>query len=145
MLRARLTFVALVVAILALASSIGRAAGTVTVSEETFGAIKKIAFTWTSDGSGNADGTTTAAFNGTIERLVTVPAAAGSAPTDNYDITIADQDGTDVLMGGGANRDTANTEQVLASSLGVVANDTLTIHVTNAGSAKGGVVYLYVR
>lgn len=121
------------------------AAGTVTVAEETFGSVKKITFTWTSTAGGAADGATTFTYNGAIERLVTVPAGGGSAPSDDYDITIVDGDNTDVLMGAGANRDTANTEQVLASSLGVVANDTLTLHVTNAGATKGGVVYLYLR
>lgn len=123
------------------------AAGTVTVNEETFGSVKKISFTWvsgTAAESGTASGTTTHAYNGVIERLVTVPDGA-DAPTDNYDITITDEDDTDVLMGAGADRDTANTEQVLASSLGCVANDKLTLNVTNAGDAKKGTVYLYLR
>lgn len=120
-------------------------AGTVTVTEERLAPIKKIAFAWTSDGSGNADGATTKPYTGEIVRLVTVPAAAGAAPTDNYDITVVDEDSTDVLMGGGANRDTANTEQVLASSLGVVVGDVLTIHVTNAGASKQGTTYVYIR
>lgn len=138
--RSVLVLIALLIAL----TAIVRAAGTVTVAEETFGSVKKVAFTWTSSAGGAADGTTTAAYNGVIERLVTVPSGS-SAPTDNYDITIVDEDGTDVLMGSGQNRDTSATEQVLASSLGVVANDKLTLHVTNAGSATSGVVYLYVR
>lgn len=122
------------------------AVGTLTLTEEVFSSVKKITFAWTCDASGNVSGTsTTGAFTGEILRLVTVPAAAGSAPTDNYDIIINDEDGTDVLMGAGANRDTANTEQVLASSLGVVANDKLTLGISNAGNAKSGTVYLYIR
>jgi hypothetical protein len=119
-------------------------AGTVTVVEELFGSMKKIAWTWTADASGNADGATVNAYNGACQRLVTVP-DSGTAPTDNYDITVADEDSTDVLMGAGANRDTSTTEQVLGTSLGVVANDKLTIHVTNAGSGGKGVTYLYIR
>jgi hypothetical protein len=45
----------------------------------------------------------------------------------------------------GANRDTANTEQVLGSSLGCVANDTLSLVVSNAGDTKQGTVYVYIR
>jgi len=123
-------------------------AGTVTITEETHGSLKKIAWAWTCDASGNVNGTggqTAGAYNGALERLVTVPAAAGSAPTDNYDITILDEDGVDVLLGAGADRDTANTEQVQRTSLGVVANDKLTLNIANAGNAKSGTVYLYLR
>ena len=120
----------------------------VTITEETYGnslnAIKKIAFAWTSDGSGDATVTTTEVYTGEILRLITVPDGT-SAPTDDYDVVINDEDGTDVLIGAGANRDTANTEQVIASSLGCVANDKLTLVVSNAGDTKKGTVYLYVR
>ena len=123
----------------------------VTITEEIFRSspenphpVKKIAFDWTSDGSGDATGTTTNVFTGELLRLVTVPDGV-AAPTDNYDIVINDEDGTDVLIGAGADRDTANTEQVIASSLGAVANDKLTIVVSNAGDTKSGVAYLYIR
>lgn len=119
-------------------------AGTVTITEETFGSVKKITFAWTSDASGNATGTTSNAYSGAIERLVTVPDGT-DAPTDSYDVVVNDEDGNDVLMGAGADRDTANTEQVLASSLGIVANDKLALSVSNAGSAKSGTAYVYIR
>lgn len=120
----------------------------VTITEEVFAngvmPIRKIKFAWTSDASGDATGTTTKSYTGELLRLITVPDGT-SAPTDDYDITITDEDGVDVLIGQGANRDTANTEQVIASSLGCVANDKLTLTVANAGNAKKGTVYLYVR
>ena len=119
-----------------------------TITEETFGTVKKVTWAWTSaaDGSVGAAAvstTTTNAYSGKIEMLVTDPGA--TAPTDNWDLVISDEDGTDVLAGAGANRDTANTEQVLAASVGIVANDTLTMLVTNAGSGKTGTVYVYIR
>ncbi len=123
------------------------AAGTATASEETQGTVKKITFAWvsgTAGEAGTATVTTTKAYSGAIARLVTVPSGT-AAPTDNYDIVVNDADSTDVLMGAGANRDEANTEQVLKSSLGYVANDTLTLSVTNAGTSKEGTVYLYIR
>ncbi|HEY3363952.1 MAG TPA: hypothetical protein VGK74_02715 [Symbiobacteriaceae bacterium] len=120
-------------------------AGTVTIAEETYSTMKKIAFAWTSTAGGIATATTDGAYSGEIRRLVTVPGTAGAQPTDQYDVTVNDQDGTDVLMGAGANRSNAATEQVLASSLGVVANDTLALSITNAGNAKSGTVYLYLR
>jgi hypothetical protein len=116
-----------------------------TITEERVSALRKIIAVWVSAADGSASGTTTYAYTGEVIRLVTVPAAAGSAPTDNYDVVVNDEDGNDILMGAGANRDTANTEQVLATSLGCVANDKLAIAISNAGDTKGGTIYLYLR
>jgi len=123
-------------------------AGTVTVSEESITStavgLRKIAWDWLSAVGGAADLVTTLAYTGELKRFVTIPDGGGTQPSDNYDITITDGDGVDVLAGAGANRDNVATEQVLAASLGCVANDTLTLNVTNAGDAKGGIVYLYI-
>lgn len=123
------------------------AAGTVTILEEIYGTIKKIKFSWTSgDGAeaGTASGQTSEAYSGKILGLATVPDGV-AAPTDNYDITVTDEDSMDVLMGGGADRDTADTEYVLSASLGAVANDKLTINIAAAGTSKKGIAYLYIR
>ena len=124
------------------------AAGTVAISEETIGQVKKIAFSWISGTvgeAGTAAGTTLKTYNGVIERLVTIPGVAPNVPTDLYDITIDDEDKTDVLMGAGKDRSNANIEQVGRADLGVVANDKLTLKVADAGVAKKGTVYLYIR
>lgn len=117
-----------------------------TITEETHGSIKKVTFAWTilSSSSGGVSGTTSYAYNGEVHRLVTIPDGS-SAPSANYDITVSDQDSTDILMAGGANRHSANTEQVNAASLGVVANDKLTLNVTNAGSSCAGTAIVYIR
>jgi hypothetical protein len=122
------------------------AAGTVTAVETTFSSVKKIVWSWTSGTGaegGTASGTTTAPFDGEILALITDPGA--TAPTDNYDVTVTDADGHDVLLGAGADRDTVNTEYVAKASLGAVAASKLTLNITNAGDAKVGVVVLYVR
>jgi len=123
--------------------------GTVVITEEKIGTVHKVKFAWTSvDGGANAGKavvTTTKAYSGEIIRLVTIPGAAPDAPTDDYDVSVFDEDTTDVLMGAGANRDTTNTEQVLASSLGCVANDTLTLSISAAGNAKKGTTIIYIR
>ena len=124
------------------------AAGTVAITEETIGQVKKIAFSWISGSDGaavTAAGTTLKTYNGVIERLVTIPGVAPNVPTDLYDITIDDEDKTDVLMGAGKDRSNANIEQVGRADLGVVANDKLTLKVADAGVAKKGTVYLYIR
>lgn len=117
----------------------------VTITEENMGHVKKVKFVWVSAADGTASGTTTQFYTGEIIRMVTIPGTVALAPTDDYDITITDEDTTDVLMGAGANRDTANTEQVLASSLGCVAYDKLTLNVAAAGNAKGGTAIIYIH
>ena len=119
---------------------------TATFTEETYGTVKKIGIAWTtaSSSGGTTTGTTTNAFSGAIKRLVTVPDTSTSVAA-NYDIVLNDQDSTDTLMGAGANRHSANTEQVNAASLGIVANDKLTFTVTNASSSAGGACYVYIR
>ena len=124
-------------------------AATVTLTEETFGPIKKITWAWTAHTDGKvavatAGAETTGTYDGEIIRLVTVPDGT-DAPDDNYDVFVYDEDDTDVLMGAGADRDTANTEQVLASSLGCVAYDKLTLYVENAAASNKGTVILYIR
>lgn len=122
------------------------AGSSVTFTETRFGSIKRIKAVWVSDDTtGVASGQTEFAYDGKLELLTTVPAAAGAAPTDNYDVTLVDEDGVDVLAGGGANRDTANTEQVLGTSLGAAASQKLTLNIAAAGNSKGGTVYVDLR
>jgi hypothetical protein len=123
----------------------------VTITEEIFRSspqdpnpVKKIIFDWTSDAAGDATGTTTNAYTGELLRFITVPDGV-SAPTALYDVVINDEDSTDALIAAGANRSATVTEQVIASSLGAVANDKLTIVVSNAGNTKKGKAYLYIR
>ena len=117
-------------------------AGVVTVTESRVGSMKEIVFNWTSSAGGAADGATTFPYSGKLELLTTIPT---DGPTDNYDLTLLDSDGVDVLAGAGANRATATTQQVLGSSLGAVGNSLLSLHVTNAGDTKSGKVLVHLR
>jgi hypothetical protein len=129
-----------------LPSFVYAAVGTATRTEITRTSAKKIVWAWTS-GTGAEGGTvssqTTATYDGKIIGLTTDPGA--TAPTDNYDLTILDAQGHDVLLGAGIDRDTANTENVVETSLGAVAGSRLTLTIANAGDAKIGVVILWVR
>lgn len=116
-----------------------------TITEENQTHVKKVKFVWVSAADGSAAGKTTGVYSGEIIRLVTIPAGTTSAPTDNYGVAVNDDDNTDVLMGAGANRDATATEQVLASSLGCVANDQLTLAISSAGDTKGGTVIVYIK
>lgn len=115
-------------------------------TEITHTSAKKIVAAWTSDNAtGAVSGTTTAAFDGAIIGLTTIPGAGAAAPDDNYDVAITDVDGHDVLLGAGANRDTLNTEHVTSATLACVAGSKLTVAITNAGNANTGTVILWVR
>jgi hypothetical protein len=85
-----------------------------------------------------ADGTvpdteTAADIVGQVLAATTIPGETG--PTDNWDFALVDEDGVDVLAGAGANRDTANAEQVAPLLGGVYAprpvSGKLTLVVTN--------------
>lgn len=133
------------------------AGSSMTITYDEIGSIRKVIADWVSD---DTDGTvtgTTKKVIGTLIKAVTDPGA--TAPTDNYDIAITDEEGADVLavcQSTLANRDTANTEQVyflvldaagtpLAQSVHPIVCDKLTIAVTNAGNSKTGQLVLYYR
>ena len=118
-------------------------AGTVTKVEITHTSLKEITWDWTSTGGGAADLVTTNVYDGKIVGLGTVPHA--TAPDPNYDVTVTNSAGLDVLLGAGANRHTTSTEYVDGSSLGGVAGSVLTVNITNAGGAKKGKVVLWIR
>ena len=81
-----------------------------------------------------------------LHSMVTDPGA--TAPTDNYDITIEDSDGVDVLGGAGANRDAANTERVMplygTTPHPCPINGALTVKIAgNVVNAATGKIKLY--
>lgn len=124
--------------------------GTMALTYDDLGTVKKIIADWTSSTSGVADATTKKIV-GSLIKGVTDPST--DAPTDDYDIVITDPEGFNVLTASNddlADRDTANTEEVYFSqystsggSMFPVVCDKLTITVTNAGDTKGGQLILY--
>ena len=80
-------------------------------------------------------------LRGFIVKVDTNPGA--TAPTDNYDITLTNADSVDVMEGALANRDTANTEQVIPSDPPYIDSE-LTLNIANAGDTKGGVIVIYM-
>ena len=118
-------------------------AGTVVTTEQTFGSVKLVKFAWTSSAGGAADATTSGVFDGEVILLATDPGA--TAPTTLYDVAVNDANSIDVLAGGGADRSATVNEYVQGSSLGAVATSALTLAVTNAGNAKVGTAYVYIR
>ena len=116
------------------------AAGVVTNETDT-STIDKIVFQWTNNASGTTTGVTANRYTGAIGRVIFDPGS--TAPSDNYDLVINDQNSYDILNGRGANLDSVTTTQV-DSIFGAIANSKLTIVVTNAGNAKTGTVVVYI-
>lgn len=126
---------------------------------DVLGPIKRVIIDWTSDNTTGAVSGTTKKITGELIKAVTNPGS--TAPTDNYDIAITDEESADVLANCVAagrldNRDTSNTETAyffvenldaspVAESVHPVVCDVLTIAVTNAGNSKVGRLILYVR
>ena len=123
------------------------AIGTVTIVEETFGSVKRIAWSWIGGTAETAltGGTTTNFYNGKLIFCVTNPGTS-DAPADDYDVTILDKSDVDVLADQGLDRATATTESIVTASLGAVANSQLELVVQNSGSSgtANGVVYIWI-
>ena len=116
-------------------------AGSATVTRHGSG-VKVHTVAWTSDASGNCDAGVVH-IDGQLQRVVTDPSGT-AAPTDDYDITLVDEDGYDIAGGQLANRDTANTETVVLTAA-LLHYGNVTVTVANAGNAKSGTIKLYVR
>ena len=81
-------------------------------------------------------------ISGAVLRVVTTPDSGGTQPDDDYDVTLLDSFGIDVLGGSGANRDETNSEHVNLTTP-VVVNSALRLQVSNAGGSNGGTVTIY--
>ena len=125
-------------------------AGTLAVTTADKGrGVTEYQFDWTSDASGDVNGTAQAVKAGTIVGVKFKPDSGGTQPTDLYDVVLNDAHSVDLLAGGGANLSNAtSTRKVpLLSTYArtYFEGGDLTLVVTNAGNAKGGLVYLWVK
>lgn len=125
-------------------------AGSVTSEDRRISAeYRVIVMTWIGDASdGSVPNTDTLeSINGCVALVVTDPGS--TAPTDNYDIVLNDDFGVDIMGGELANRDTANTEQVVPKMDAVYGcrpvYGKLQLQITNQSVSSGnGVVYIHV-
>lgn len=112
------------------------AVGTVTVSQVRVGNVRKvIAAVVASSTDGSVPDTVLPAFEGTLLAFGTAPGVTN--PTANYDLTVVDQYGHDVLEGVGANRSASAAEKVAIVYSGTGTHppvdeaDTLTLKLAN--------------
>lgn len=130
-------------------------AASVTVTYRRHGSIRIAVVDWISASDGSA--TATVQLDGELLKFVTNPSGS-AAPTDNYDITLVDEDSIDVAKGLLANRDTSNSEeiypfvQVTLSGTGSDAaarplfhGGPVTFTLANAGDTKSGQLKVYMR
>lgn len=107
--------------------------------------IERIVIDWTSAADGSATQSIENLY-GWLVKVVTDPGA--TAPTDNYDLTLVDENSIDAAESALLNRDTANTETVYPIATGaqtpVFLCGTHTFTVANAGDSKVGRCVLYM-
>jgi hypothetical protein len=116
--------------------------------------VKRVKIPWTSSAGGSAT-VVTDKLNGILLAVEPVPGTGTSQPTNLYDVTLTDEAGVDVLAGQGANLSNAApsvfcpgvpiTDGTSTSTLPRPISDVLTLNVSNAGNAKSGSVWLYLR
>lgn len=106
--------------------------------------IACITYSFTTDGSGDAS-EQSELLNGKVKRVVTNPDNTDT-PDANWDLTITDEDGVDLLEGEGANRDVADSgaSEEIVLTISVLVASKLTFTVANGGGTKKGVVKLYL-
>ena len=113
------------------------------------GRVGVVEMSWTAHTDGTFTSTQTEInINGFVYLVETDPGT--TAPTDNYDITLTDRNGTDVMGGALANRDTTTTETAApllsdgtAWVIPVFGPLTLNISNNSVNAAKGVVRIFY--
>ncbi len=112
------------------------------------GGITKYSVAWTSDASGNANGTSITLKRGRLLQVKFVPTNGGVQPSNNYAATLIDGDGIDMLAGKGAALSNAASSiavpVVSAVSPAFIEGSNVTPTISGAGNAANGRIDLYV-
>jgi hypothetical protein len=120
-------------------------AGSIAItSSDIGGGIIKYSIAWTSDASGNVNGSTIDLRRGRLRQVKYAPGTGGAQPTTGYNATLVDVDGVDLLSGGGATLSNAAATMVAPASPLFIESQTVTPTITGAGNAKGGTLNLYI-
>ena len=114
----------------------------------------KAKWAWTADASGDVSGVgISSKLSGEIVGVHFIPGTGGDAPDDDYDVTILDPNGVDVLIGAGTDCKqsitvTSNYRIPLTTTTLkklVLMDETLTPVVASAGAANTGVIELLLK
>ena len=127
--------------------SVGYGAGTCTQDWAEHGAMKIATLTWTTSAGGVFTSTATSkSINGFVVMVETNPDGT-AVPTVDYDITLLNSGGADIM--GGTLADRSNTATEMAMPLigtiytGIAVQGGLTLTVSNAGNSKIGTVKIF--
>lgn len=135
----------MILAALALAS-LAYAAGTVVITTSTLSsAVLKVEIVWTSDGAGAVSGTSTGTIRGALFQVKFTPGTGGVAPDDNYDATLLDGDGVDLIAGQGTDLDQTVASIVQVDPPIYLDGDAVQLVIAAAGAANQGTAELWVR
>lgn len=116
-------------------------AAVLTFTEQTLTNPQMLICDWLSHTDGSGSDTTDYTYAGKLIAALFVPDSGGTAPDDQYDVTVTD--GTnDLLFGQGVNLSGTNSVAIL-SNMGVAVGNKLTVSITGAGDGNGGLIYLY--
>lgn len=124
-------------------------AGTATWSKVGLGNQRIDIYTiaWVSTAGGAVSGNAYAIVApGRLRQARFIPNGSATQPTDQYDVTLVDANGVDLLGGAGANLSNSPSDvsnwKVCDPSPILLTTDTLDLVVANAGNAKTGTVIL---
>lgn len=133
-------------------------AGSISVAtREVTNNILKYSVTWTSDASGDVNGTEFDMIVGTIVSVEFVPGTGGVTPTTLYDVDLLDEenvtmfdDGSGTSIGSNLSATDASHKVPLVGLVGVTIyrrwhhGGPVELRVANAGNAKQGIVNIFV-
>lgn len=102
--------------------------------------LREYVFAWTSTAGGAVeDNESVEQVADRVLQVETIPSAT-AAPTADYDVTLEDGNGVDMLQGQGANRSASAAEGVVFDTPTIITTRAMVLKVTNAGNAKSGTV-----
>jgi len=132
------------------------AVGSIDITYEEIKTIKKVILDWTSSSdTGAVSGVLTKPLAGIIDRVTFVPDSGDTQPSNQYDVTLEDEEGIDVLGGQGADLSNAAASSTVGgvplkdgtttTTVPFAISGTLELKVAAAGNSNGGQVILYLR
>lgn len=121
-------------------------AGTITVTDEVIGTVKKVTFDWLSHTDGTASITSSGAYyTGEVLKVMMVPDPVTTTPSDNYTVTLTDSNSYDILCGQGLACCPAAANLLITGGLLPVTNSKISLTIAGGGSEKGGLVLVWIR
>ncbi len=121
-------------------------AGTVTRTTQDLDRRRQaIRLAWTSTSGGDVSAHSFTPKRGRLVQVKFVPGASSVQPSADYDVTLVDSDGADLLQGEGADLSNSAASFVTFATPVQLPGGAIDLVVANAGNAKQGTVVLWVE